>query len=93
MPRRVSVRTFRVMSGSRRRGSAWRRGPATPLLVVHGVEDVYRAPELARELYERASGVKGSHRLDTKVHVDLYDTEPFIGQAADTTAEFLRGHL
>jgi fermentation-respiration switch protein FrsA (DUF1100 family) len=65
----------------------------TPLLVVHGVEDAYCSPELARELHERAAGVKQIHWLDTKVHIDLYDTEPFIGQAAETTVDFLRGHL
>jgi pimeloyl-ACP methyl ester carboxylesterase len=66
---------------------------ATPLLVVHGVEDAYCSPELARELHERAAGVKEIHWLDTKVHIDLYDTEPFIGQAAETTVDFLRRHL
>jgi len=66
---------------------------ATPLLVVHGVEDAYCSPELARELHERAAGVKEIRWLDTKVHIDLYDTEPFIGQAAETTVDFLRGHL
>jgi fermentation-respiration switch protein FrsA (DUF1100 family) len=66
---------------------------ATPLLVVHGAEDAYCSPDLARELYERAPGVKEIRWLDTKVHVDLYDTEPYLGQAADTTADFLRRHL
>lgn len=66
---------------------------ATPLLVVHGVEDAYCSPDLARELYERTPGVKEIRWLDTTVHVDLYDTEPYLGQAADTTANFLLRHL
>jgi fermentation-respiration switch protein FrsA (DUF1100 family) len=66
---------------------------ATPLQVVHGVEDAYCSPDLARELYERTPGVKEIRWLDTKVHIDLYDTEPYLGQAAGTTAEFLLKHL
>jgi fermentation-respiration switch protein FrsA (DUF1100 family) len=66
---------------------------ATPLLVVHGVEDAYCSPDLARELHERTPGAKEIRWLDTKVHVDLYDTEPYLGQAADTTADFLLRHL
>ncbi|OLF10839.1 alpha/beta hydrolase [Actinophytocola xanthii] len=66
---------------------------ATPLLVVHGVEDAYCAPNLARELYERTPGMKEIRWLDTKVHIDLYDAEPYVGEAVDATADFLHRHL
>jgi uncharacterized protein len=66
---------------------------ATPLLIVHGKADDYCSPELARLLHERTPGAKEIHWLDTKIHIDLYDTEPYVGQAARTTTEFLHRHL
>jgi fermentation-respiration switch protein FrsA (DUF1100 family) len=66
---------------------------ATPLLVVHGTRDDYCAPELARELYERAPGVKEIRWLDTGTHIDLYDQEPYVTQAATAAADFLLRHL
>lgn len=66
---------------------------ATPLLVVHGVGDDYCSPELARELHDRAPGAKEIRWLDTRVHIDLYDQEPYVTEAARTTADFLHRHL
>ncbi len=66
---------------------------ATPLLVVHGTRDDYCAPELARELYDRAPGVKEIRWLDTGSHIDLYDQEPYVTQAATAAADFLLRHL
>lgn len=65
----------------------------TPLLVVHGKEDAYCSPELARRLYERATGVKRIEWLDATRHIDLYDTDPFVAQAVSVTADFLHTHL
>lgn len=31
--------------------------------------------------------------LDTTVHIDLYDQEPYVTEAAQVTADFLRKHL
>ena len=61
----------------------------TPLLLVHGRTDAYCSPELARELHERTPGDKEILWLDTDRHIDLYDTEPYVTQAAEATAAFL----
>jgi fermentation-respiration switch protein FrsA (DUF1100 family) len=67
---------------------------ATPLLIVHGKTDAYCSPELARELYERKPGDdKAIVWLDTDRHIDLYDAEPYVTQAAQATADFLHTHL
>lgn len=65
----------------------------TPLLVVHGKEDAYCSPDLARELYERTPGDKQIRWLDTTVHIDLYDQEPYLTEAAESTVDFLRRYL
>ncbi|GIE80678.1 hypothetical protein Aph02nite_66280 [Actinoplanes philippinensis] len=66
---------------------------ATPLLVVHGRKDDYCSPELAEALHEQATGPKRLHWLDAGRHIDLYDAEPYVTQAADETAAFLRSVL
>jgi fermentation-respiration switch protein FrsA (DUF1100 family) len=66
---------------------------ATPLLVVHGRTDAYCAPELAEAVYTAATGPKEICWLDAERHIDLYDVEPYIGQAADAAAAFLHRHL
>lgn len=66
---------------------------ATPLLVVHGRADAYCAPDLADSLYTNATGPKEICWLDAKQHIDLYDAEPYVSQAADATSTFLHHHL
>jgi fermentation-respiration switch protein FrsA (DUF1100 family) len=66
---------------------------ATPLLVVHGRTDAYCAPELAEAVYTAAPGPKEIRWLDAERHIDLYDVEPYIGQAAVAAAAFLHRHL
>lgn len=66
---------------------------ATPLLVVHGRTDAYCTPELAEALYTDATGPKEILWLDAEQHVDLYDVEPHVTQAADAAAAFLHRHL
>lgn len=65
----------------------------TPLLVVHGRTDAYCSPERAETLYEQATGPKELLWLDAALHIDLYDVEPYVTQAADATADFLHRHL
>lgn len=64
-----------------------------PALLVHGVVDAYCAPEGAHEVHARLSEPKKLVWLDAKLHVDLYDTEPYVTQAVDAVAEFLSVHL
>jgi len=66
---------------------------ATPLLVVHGKVDDYCSPELAAELHAQASGQKEIVWLDCQQHIDLYDVEPYVSQAVEFTAGFLRRNL
>jgi hypothetical protein len=66
---------------------------ATALLVVHGRTDAYCAPELAAALHADAPGPKELRWLDAERHVDLYDVEPYVTQAADAAAGFLHRHL
>jgi uncharacterized protein len=66
---------------------------ATPLLVVHGRTDAYCAPELAEALYTTAAGPKEIRWLDARQHIDLYDAEPYVTQAAEAAAGFLHRHL
>jgi len=65
----------------------------TPLLIVHGRQDEYCSPELAAAMHEDATGPKEIRWLDAKQHIDLYDVEPYVSQAADAAAEFLHRNL
>ncbi|MDQ0366442.1 alpha/beta hydrolase [Catenuloplanes indicus] len=65
----------------------------TPLLVVHGTNDDYCSPELARMLHERTPGERELRWLEADLHIDLYDSAPHVAAATEATAEFLRKHL
>jgi uncharacterized protein len=65
--------------------------PPTPLLVVHGRSDAYCATDAARRLAAVAGGELVI--LDTDRHVDLYDVDPFVADAVDAIAGFLRRTL
>lgn len=65
----------------------------TPLLIVHGKTDAYCSPELARALYERKPGEKEIRWLDASQHIDLYDREPYVTEAAQATAAFMHRNL
>ncbi|MET8158126.1 alpha/beta hydrolase [Sphaerisporangium sp. NPDC005289] len=64
-----------------------------PGLIVHGVVDRFCSPEGAEEAYKRMGEPKQIVWLDAKLHIDLYDTEPYVTQAVEATARFLAGHL
>jgi fermentation-respiration switch protein FrsA (DUF1100 family) len=65
----------------------------TPGLIVHGIEDAYCSPEGAREACQRMGEPKQIVWLDAKLHIDLYDTEPYITQAVEAVTAFLTEHL
>jgi uncharacterized protein len=65
----------------------------TPGLIVHGVEDAYCSPNGAREAYQRMGDPKRVVWLDAKLHIDLYDTEPYLTQAVEAATAFLTEHL
>jgi len=64
-----------------------------PGLIVHGVEDAFCSPDGARETYERMGGPKRLVWLDATLHIDLYDTEPYVSQAVETVTAFLAEYL
>jgi len=66
---------------------------ATPLLIVHGRTDAYCSPDLARAVYETKPGDKEILWLDARRHIDLYDEKPYVSQAAEAAADFLRRKL
>jgi fermentation-respiration switch protein FrsA (DUF1100 family) len=66
---------------------------ATPLLIIHGRTDAYCSPDLARALYETKPGDKEILWLDARQHIDLYDEKPYVNQAAEAAADFLRRKL
>ncbi|WP_433374724.1 alpha/beta hydrolase [Streptosporangium sp. CA-115845] len=64
-----------------------------PGLVVHGVVDRFCSPEGAEEAYRRMDAPKRLVWLDTRLHIDLYDTEPHITRAVEAVAAFFGEHL
>jgi fermentation-respiration switch protein FrsA (DUF1100 family) len=61
----------------------------TPILVVHGRQDGYCSPELAREVHERAGGPKKLVWLDTESHVDIYGQMTLLSIAVEEITTFL----
>ncbi|SDM33645.1 alpha/beta hydrolase [Nonomuraea jiangxiensis] len=64
-----------------------------PALIVHGVVDRFCSPEGAEEVFRRLDQPKRLVWVDAKQHIDLYDREPYVTEAVDATADFLREHL
>ena len=60
---------------------------------MHGRKDDYCSPELAAAMHDDATGPKEIRWLDAMRHIDLYDVEPYVTQAADAAAEFLHRRL
>ncbi|MER5625198.1 alpha/beta hydrolase [Streptosporangium sp. NPDC002544] len=64
-----------------------------PGLVVHGVVDRFCSPEGAEEAYRRMDDPKRLVWLDTRLHIDLYDTEPHVTRAVEAVAAFFGEYL
>ncbi|MEV7965351.1 alpha/beta hydrolase [Sphaerisporangium sp. NPDC088356] len=64
-----------------------------PGLLVHGIVDGFCSPESAEEAYKRMDEPKKLVWLDARLHIDLYDTEPYVTQAVTETSRFLAEHL
>ncbi len=65
----------------------------TPLLIVHGTTDAYCSPAGAQAAYDRARGPKRLHWVETTNHVDLYDQQPYVGEATRQVVQFLAAEL
>ncbi len=65
----------------------------TPLLIVHGTTDDYCSPAGARAAYDRATGPKRIHWIETTNHIDLYDQQPYVGEAVREVVAFFEEQL
>jgi fermentation-respiration switch protein FrsA (DUF1100 family) len=61
----------------------------TPLLIIHGTTDFFLLPEYAQEAYDAATGPKELIWLETHNHIELYDQDPYVGEACRHLAEWL----
>jgi uncharacterized protein len=65
----------------------------TPLLIVHGTTDTKLLPEYAQEAYEAALGTKELVWIETHNHIELYDQDPYVSEAAAHTIRWLDRHV
>jgi fermentation-respiration switch protein FrsA (DUF1100 family) len=61
----------------------------TPLLVVHGTVDPATPPRYAQEVYDTAVKPKSLVWVETTNHVQIYDVEPYVGQAVSALTGWL----
>jgi fermentation-respiration switch protein FrsA (DUF1100 family) len=61
----------------------------TPLLIVHGTVDLFLWPEHAQRVYDVASGDKQLTWIQTHNHIELYDQDPYVTDAATHIIEWL----
>jgi len=65
-----------------------------PLIVVHGTADPLLPPQYAQQVHdEAASADKQLVWITTHNHVELYDQDPYVGQALAAFVPFLTAHL
>jgi fermentation-respiration switch protein FrsA (DUF1100 family) len=65
----------------------------TPLLIVHGTTDAKLLPEYAQEAYEAALDPKELVWIETHNHIELYDQDPYVSEAAAHAIRWLDRHL
>jgi fermentation-respiration switch protein FrsA (DUF1100 family) len=64
-----------------------------PLLVVHGTTDAALLPEYAQAAYDAAQGEKELVWIETHNHVELYDQDPYVSEAAAHAIRWLDRHM
>jgi uncharacterized protein len=65
----------------------------TPLMILHGTTDAQLLPEYAQATYEAASGRKELVWIETHNHIELYDQDPYVSEAAGHVLRWLDEHL
>lgn len=65
----------------------------TPLLIVHGSRDDFCFPDFAQATYDASSGPKELVWIDAHNHVEFYDQDPYVSQAAAVVIDWLAEHL
>ena len=64
-----------------------------PLLIVHGTTDTALLPEYAQQAYDAALGTKELVWIETHNHIELYDQDPYVSEAAAHAVRWLDRHL
>ena len=64
-----------------------------PLMVIHGTQDAALLPEFAQAAYDAAADPKELVWIDTDNHVQLYDQEPWVPDAAGHAIRWLDTHV
>ena len=64
----------------------------TPLLVVHGTVDLFLWPEFAQRVYDGAGGDKEIAWIETHNHIEIYDQDPYVSEAAGHVIGWLGRH-
>jgi fermentation-respiration switch protein FrsA (DUF1100 family) len=64
-----------------------------PLLVVHGTQDLFCFPDFAQAVFDAAIGPKELVWIEAHNHVEFYDQDPYVTQAADAVVDWLAQHL
>jgi uncharacterized protein len=65
----------------------------TPLLVIHGTTDAALLPEYAQAAFDAAQGTKELVWIETHNHVELYDQDPYVSEAAGQAVSWLDRHI
>lgn len=65
----------------------------TPLLVLHGTNDLFLLPEYAQAAYDASTGPKDLVWIETHNHIEMYDQRPVVEQAASAAIDWLGDKL
>lgn len=65
----------------------------TPLLIMHGTRDMVLMPEYAQQAYDAAIGPKELIWIETHNHIELYDQNPYVSEAAAQALSWLGRYL
>nr|WP_165554258.1 alpha/beta hydrolase [Kribbella capetownensis] len=65
----------------------------TPLLVVHGTVDPVISPRYAQQVHASAGEPKTIVWIETSNHIQIYDIEPYVGQATTALIDWLAKHM
>jgi hypothetical protein len=63
----------------------------TPPLIVHGTTDAAPLPEYAQEAYAAALGPKELVLIEAHNHIEFYDQDPYVSEAAATRSASSNG--
>jgi fermentation-respiration switch protein FrsA (DUF1100 family) len=60
-----------------------------PLQIVHGTKDLFCFPDYAQAVYDAAIGPKELVWIEAHNHIEFYDQDPYVSQAATAVIQFL----